>query len=229
VIDDAATAFGARIDNKFIGSFNDTVTVFSLHANKIITSGEGGFISTNNDKLANKIRVLIQSGLSKDTWGRKKSKNYRILNASLPGFKFNFNDILASIAIVQIKKITNILNYRRRLKKRYLDNLKFLIKKKIIKVPFVDRGHKSALYNFQILFDKKKTIYNVANFLQKKKIETTIHYTPAHEHSFYRKKFRNVSLVNTNYFFRNSLSLPFHNNLSFKDIDFITKQLKKKL
>ena len=117
VIDDAATAFGAKIDNKFIGSFNDTVTVFSLHANKIITSGEGGFISTNNDSLAKKIRILIQSGLSKDTWRRKKSKNYRILNASLPGYKFNFNDILASIAIVQVKKITNILNYRRRLKK----------------------------------------------------------------------------------------------------------------
>ena len=227
IIDDAATAFGAKIKNKFIGSFNGAVTVFSLHANKLITSGEGGLISTNNDILAKKIRILIQSGLTKDTWNRKKSKNYRILNASLPGYKFNYNDILASIAIVQVEKIKKILNYRKKLKKKYLDELEFLFTKKLIKTTFVDNKYSSALYNFQILFNTKKTRNNMANFLENKKIHTTIHYTPAHEHSFYKKKLKNIGLKNTNYFFNNSLSLPFHNNLKLKDITYITKQIKK--
>ena len=72
IIEDAATAFGSKIKKKFIGSFNNSVAVFSLHANKVITSADGGFITLNNRKLALKIRRLINSGLKKDSWERKK-------------------------------------------------------------------------------------------------------------------------------------------------------------
>ncbi len=227
IIDDAATAFGSKINNKYVGSFNDTVTVFSLHANKLVTSGEGGFITTNNNKLAKKIRILINSGLDKDTWNRKNTKNYRILNVGLPGYKFNFNDILSSIAIIQIKKIDKIIKYRKKLKDRYLKKLNSLITNRIIEIPSVSKTDISALYNFLILFKKINVRDKVAKFLQKKKIYSTIHYTPAHKHSFYKKKLNGSNLINTNYFFKNSLSLPFHNNLTLRDIDFITFQIKK--
>ena len=54
IIEDAATALGSKINGKFIGSYDSSVSVFSLHANKIITSGEGGLISTNNNNVAKK-------------------------------------------------------------------------------------------------------------------------------------------------------------------------------
>ena len=56
IIEDAATAFGAKINNKRIGSFNDSIAVFSFYANKIITTGEGGVVTLNNTKIAKKIR-----------------------------------------------------------------------------------------------------------------------------------------------------------------------------
>ncbi len=228
MIDDAATAFGAKINNKFIGSYSYPITVFSLHANKIITSGEGGFVCTNNDILAKKIRLLINSGLSKDTWNRKKTKNYRILNAVVPGYKFNFNDILSSIAIEQVKKIEKIINYRMKLKKRYLKNLNNLIINKKICLPQIKKNYKSALYNLPIIIKKSQKIRDKLSFyLQKKNIYTTIHYTPAHKHSFYKKKLINKNLNNTNYLFKSSLSLPFHNKLSFHDVDYISKQIIK--
>ena len=228
LIDDAATAFGAKFNNKHIGSFNSSITVFSLHANKIITSGEGGFVCTNNYRLAKKIRLLVNSGLSKDTWKRKKSKNYRILNAVMPGFKFNFNDILASIAIEQVKKIKNIINYRMKLKSRYLKNLRELITNNKIYTPKIIEKSQSALYNFPIILNRSSGLRNkLSNFLQNKKILTTIHYTPAHKHQFYKKKIIYKNLKNTDFLFNSSLSLPFHNKLSLKDIDYISKIIKK--
>ncbi len=226
LIDDGATAFGAKIKNKFVGSFNYSTTIFSLHANKIITSGEGGFICTNNKNLAKKIRILVNSGLSKDTWRRQKIKNYRILDATLPGYKLNSNDILSSIALEQIKKIDGINFYRQKLKKRYLTNLKDLIKEKKIYVPFLKKNYKSALYNFQIILSESKNLRNkLSDFLQKKNIYTAIHYTPAHKHSFYLKKLNSKKLINTNFLFNNSLSLPFHNKLNLEDIDYISRNV----
>lgn len=228
MIDDAATAFGAKINDKFIGSFKYPITVFSLHANKVITSGEGGFVCTNNDTLAKKIRLLINSGLSKDTWGRKKTKNYRILNAIVPGYKFNLNDILSSIAIEQVKKIGLILNYRAKLKKRYLKNLNSLIVNQKIYFPQINKNYKSALYNLPIIINKNQKIRDkLSFFLQKRNIYTTIHYTPAHKHNFYKKKFIKNNLKNTEALFKTSLSLPFHNKLSFHDVDYICKQIIK--
>ena len=96
--------------------------------------------------------------------------SYRILNAGLPGYKFNFNDILSSIAIIQIKKIDKIIKYRKKLKDRYLKKLNFLITNKIIEIPSVNKNDVSALYNFLILFKKLNIRDKVANFLQEKKI-----------------------------------------------------------
>ncbi len=228
VIDDAATAFGAKINKKFIGSYSFSTTVFSLHANKIITSGEGGFICTNDNNLAKRIRILINSGLFKDTWRRKKTKNYQILNAVLPGYKFNFNDILSSIALEQVKKINSIINYRLKLKKRYLKNLNSLISQKKIFTLSLQKNYSSALYTFQIIV---KTRYNLrdklSTFLQKKNIYTGIHYTPAHKHLFYKNKLLKKNLTNTDIFFKNSLSLPFHNRLKIKEVDIISKEINK--
>ena len=64
IVEDAATSFGSKIGNKNIGSFKKSISVFSLQANKIITTGEGGFISLRNRKLAQKIREYINCGFS---------------------------------------------------------------------------------------------------------------------------------------------------------------------
>lgn len=226
IIEDAATALGSKINGKFIGSYDGSVSVFSLHANKIITSGEGGLISTNNNNVAKKIRLLINSGLTKDTWSRKKLKNYRILNAKLPGYKMNYNDILATIAIKQMNKIDKVISYREKLYDHYKKKLHNISKKKLIEFPKLNPNNENVYYNFEILIKKSKKQRDfLANFLQRKKISTAIYYTPAHKHSFYKNKFKNLKLPNTEYYFERSLSLPFHNNLSLKDVDIITKQV----
>ena len=231
IIDDAATALGAKIYNKYIGSFKDTTTVFSLHANKIITSGEGGIICTQNDKEASMIRKIINSGLYINSWKRHNEKKFSYVNSVYPGYKFNFNDILASIATVQFKKLNKILRNRKKLYTRYAYNFKKLINNKKIYLPLIEANNQSTYYCFQIILNSNKVkIRNkLAEFLLKNKIQTSVYYTPAHKHSFYKKKFEkfNKSLPNTNFVFNNSLALPLHNNLNIKDIDFISKLILK--
>ena len=74
LIEDAATAFGSSVNKKKIGSYNNIITVFSFYANKIITSGEGGAITLNNNNLAKKIRTIISCGISKSPWQRDLKK-----------------------------------------------------------------------------------------------------------------------------------------------------------
>jgi perosamine synthetase len=227
VIDDAATAFGAKIKKKYIGTFANSVTVFSLHGNKVITSGEGGLVCCSNNILAKKIRTIINSGLVKDTWKRSKEKNYRILNSVLSGYKLNFNDILASIAITQVKKINEILKYREKLKKAYIKQLLPLIQKSIIKIPSTSKKNRSGLYNFPIIINSKdkNTRNKLAEHLQQNRIFTAIHYTPAHTHSFYKKKFKLIKLPVTNYIFDRILSLPFHNGIKTRDAKIVSKNI----
>ena len=221
IIEDAATAFGSKVSKKYVGSFNNSVTIFSLHANKIINSADGGIITTNNNSLAKKIRILINNGLDKNSWNRRINNNFKALNATVPGYKYNYNDILASIAISQFNKIDKIISFRKRLYKRYVFNLRNLIKEKLIRLQILNTKNLSSMYCFQILLVGND--YNLRNklalFLEKNNITTTVYYTPAHLHDFYKKKLNSDNLENTNELFYKSLALPFHNKLKNKDVD----------
>ena len=231
VIDDAAV--GAKIKKKYIGSFKDSTTVFSLHANKNITGGEGGFICTSNDALAIKIRKIINNGMNATSWSRKSGKS-NILSAELPGYKFNYNDIQASIAIQQIKKFDKMIIHRRKILKRYLKNFNSIIKNNYIATQSISNENYSGHYNFQILLKIPNIRNKLIEYLHSKKIYTTIHYTPCYEHEFYRNKFMTNHLANTKQIFKNVLSLPMHVHLSLKDVDIVShyvleylKQYKK--
>ena len=144
----------------------------------------------------------------------------------VPGYKLNFNDILASIAMSYRKKINQILNFRIKIKKYYIKKLNKIIKNKIIYIPEIKKNYISAHYNFPIIISGNKKVRNkLANFLQTKNIYTTIHYTPAHKHQFYKMKTVSKNLNNTDKLFNTTLALPFHNKLSFKDVDFISQQI----
>ena len=77
LIEDSATALGAEFKKNKIGSHNKSISIFSLYANKIITTAEGGLISTNNNQLAKKIRTLISIGIDKTPW-KETIKNLHI-------------------------------------------------------------------------------------------------------------------------------------------------------
>jgi len=227
LVEDSAGALGAAIGKKKIGSFNNSVSVFSLYPNKIITTGEGGLISTNDRRLAKKIRTLISIGITKDPWKRTKENLAYKYDLKFPGYKFNFTDLQAAIGIEQIKKIKSILSYRRKLRKYYNKGLKELINKNLISVYKNKKNMTSAEYIYTILINPKFKISrdHLILYLKKNKINCTVHYIPAYHLSYYKNKFKNNLLTNTNLAFKNLISLPFHNHLKMKDIAYIVKKI----
>jgi dTDP-4-amino-4,6-dideoxygalactose transaminase len=223
LIDDAATCLGAKIDNKFLGSHKKNITVFSLHANKILTSGEGGLICTSDNKLATKLRYIINSGLSTSSWERYQLKGLKIVDSILPGYKFNYNDILASLAKEQFKRLNKIIFERKQIYLRYNKNLFDLINNNKIYLPKINSNSESSYYCFQIMLKEgnKRIRDKLSIYLKNNNISTTVYYTPANEHTFYKKKFKNQGkyLKNSNYVFERSLALPMFNGLKNNDID----------
>jgi len=220
-IQDAATTLGAKVDGKYVGSEKNIISVFSLYANKIITSGEGGIITTNKLEIYKKLKKITYCGIDKIPWSRSKIKKRNwFYKVDMPGYKFNYTDLQSAIAIPQLKKLETIINYRNKLKLRYKKNLLELEKDKKIKFIREDINIKSSNYIFTILL-KKKNRDLLFNFLTKNKIQPSVHYIPANKHFFYKKKFKKFNLKNTNCVFNNIISLPFHNYLTTKDIDLI--------
>ena len=172
---------------------------------------------------------MINNGLNKESWKRRLKQNFKALNATSLLYKHNYNDILASIAIPQFKKIDKVINFRKKLYKRYINNFKFLFKNNLIKTQYIDKKNVSSLYCFQIVINSKKKYIRdrFAYFLEKKGITTTVYYTPAHMHHFYKRKLNSKNQKITNELFSKSLALPFHNKLNLKDIDKVSKLVTK--
>ena len=228
LIEDAATAFGAKIKKKNVGSSDYSISVFSFYANKIITTGEGGIISLKNKQLANKIRSIISCGIDKDPWKRTFEKKMWFYNVKNFGFKFNFTDLQAALGLAQLKKLKNIINKRKKFRKLYDKNLKDIIHKKIIFVQNSKKGYFNSEYIYTILLNKNKFFLRdkLISFLKENNISSTVHYIPANQHSYYKKKFINFKLINSDYIFNNVISLPFHNKLNTRDITRVTNVIK---
>lgn len=221
LIEDAATSFGSKINKKMTGSSKYAISVFSFYANKIITTGEGGAVSCNDVGLAKKIRTIISCGIDKDPWKRTFQKRMWFYDVKYLGFKFNFSDLQAALGLAQLKKLKKIINKRKKLRKTYDEFLSPLFKKEIFIKNKIQKNIDSSEYIYTVLLNtrKKNSLRDkLINYLKKNNILTTVHYIPANYHNFYKKKFKKFKVKNSDYFFNNVISLPFHNNLSEREV-----------
>ena len=173
LIEDAATAFGAKINNKFIGSFNNSTAVFSFYANKIITSGEGGVVTTNNKKIADKVRLLTKMGINRDPWTRKKKANKWQYEVNDLGFKYNISDIQSSIIVEQLKKLDKIIMQRKKIKSYYDKKFKKLFSERLIFSMNVKKNINSSPYIYTIRLNEDKIAISrnqLIKRLEKKKL-----------------------------------------------------------
>jgi perosamine synthetase len=126
IIEDAACAIGSEYDSRLIGSPMGKMACFSFHPRKILTTGEGGMITTNDEELAERLRRLRQHAMSLSDVVRHNSKQISTETYDEVGFNFRMTDMQAAIGIVQLKRLDDLLNRRRHLAARYNDGLQKL-------------------------------------------------------------------------------------------------------
>jgi perosamine synthetase len=118
VIDDAACAFGSRNRNRTVGSLAE-VTIFSLHARKVVTTGEGGMIVTNDRALAERLRRLRHQGMSVSDFARHNISPTMFEEYPEIGYNFRITDIQAAIGLAQLDRVDDLLARRRAVAERY--------------------------------------------------------------------------------------------------------------
>ena len=226
-INDNCHSLGAKYynDTKYATKYADIVTQ-SFHPVKVITTGEGGSVSTNNKRIIEKVRILRTHGLIKTKKLIEKHGNWFYQMNDL-GFNYRLSDINSALGISQLKKINKILKKRRDIAKFY-DN--YFKDKSIFITPQIEKYNQHAyhIYPLQIRFDKlrinKKIFFKK---LLKFKIKLQVHYIPIHLQKYYKKKFnyKRGSFPVSEKFYNNTVSLPIFYNLKKSQLKHIVNRI----
>tara|TARA_B100000780_G_C21088399_1_gene438540 strand:- start:78 stop:1256 length:1179 start_codon:yes stop_codon:yes gene_type:complete len=223
IIEDACHALGAKYLNQKMGNCKwSDITVFSFHAAKVITTGEGGMVTTNNKELYNKILMLRSHGITRDPAKLLKNKNNRLYyEQQYLGYNFRLTDFQASLGISQLKKLNKFVNIRNKIALFY--NKEF--KKLPLKIPKIDKSSYSAYHLYVILLKygiRKKLI----KFLESKNIYPSFHYIPIYHQPYYKMLgFKKNNFPNTEEYFKSALSLPMYPTIKTVELKKITKNI----
>jgi dTDP-4-amino-4,6-dideoxygalactose transaminase len=224
VVEDAAHAIGAEYHGKRIGVLGDA-TCFSFYATKNITTGEGGAITTDNDQLAEKLRILRLHGISKDAWRRYSSEGSWYYEIQACGWKYNMTDIQASIGLHQLRKLDGFIDIRR----RYADIYnKELDEVKAVTTPRERPGIKHAYHLYPILlqrFERGKFIQE----MQERGVQCSVHFMPLHLHPFYSMTygFQRGDFPIAEWIYEREVSLPLYPKMSQKELRHVINSVKE--
>lgn len=223
LIEDNAESFGAKIQDKFAGTIGHS-GMLSFCQNKIITTGEGGAICTNDEKIYKKL-LLIRSHGRAEQAGTNYFSNIHEMDYIDIGYNYRMPTMCAALGISQLEKIDDIIEIRRQRGKYYDDNLKTIPEIQIL--PELE-GYRNVYQLYSIMLKKSQKRSNLQTFLLKNGIYTKIYFYPIHLKSFYREKFgfRNGDLPKTEEISNKILSLPFSLKFTNKDQDYIINMIR---
>lgn len=225
LIEDCAHALGSTYKNKKCGSIGD-IGCFSFYPTKIITTGEGGMITTNNSKLYEKVRILRSQGMDIQATDREKNAKWKYNIVDL-GYNYRMDEMSASLGFSQIRRVTKINKLRIKLAKNYD---KLLGKIKGISIPKTkpNRNHIYHLYTIKIEKDFHLSRDQLFNKLHKKGIGTSVQYFPLHLMPYFKKYFhpKNSDFPIANLLKDQILCLPIFPKMTTKQIEYVVSKLK---
>ncbi len=220
VIEDAAHALETKYKGRKIGSTGNP-TAFSFYANKNITTGEGGMLTTNDESFDEMVRVLRLHGLSRDAWKRFGKNGFSQWELRLPGFKYNMPDINAALGIHQLKKIKRFLEIRKQYAAMYDEAFRNIPELETLeKRDYSEPSH--HLYIIALRLEQLSiTRDQFIDEIQSSGIGVAVHYQALHLQPFYKKELGTrleTYPVATSYSSR-ILSLPLYPRMSVQDVE----------
>ena len=226
LIEDAAPALGSYMKNKSVGSYGD-FACFSFHETKNIQSGMGGLLVVNNSKFNRKSDLVFDKGTDRSLIVSDPNYYKKYYTWVEMGSCFRLPELNASYLQPQLGEIKNIISHRATLYKRYVKNFKQWLNDEFIICNKLVHKYRYNYHAFTIILRKNER-ENFLNYLKKYKIFAFIGFMPLHS-SKAGKKFmtKKTKLNNTEEIVKKIVRLPMHNRLNIKDIDFISKIIKK--
>ena len=220
VVEDAACAIGSEYDGKLIGKPLGTMACFSFHPRKILTTGEGGMITTSEAKVAERLRRLRQHAMSLSDVVRHNAKLISSETYDEVGFNFRMTDMQAAIGITQLGRLGDFLERRRYLAARYTENLQHL---PWLQTPVVPPNcrHNYQSYMVRLVGDFAARRDEIMQDLLEKKISTRRAIMATHRELPYRSARWENSLPQTNLVADTGLILPLFHQMTDSEQDYI--------
>jgi perosamine synthetase len=225
VIEDAACAIGSEYDGKLIGKPLGTMACFSFHPRKILTTGEGGMITTSDAKLAERLRRLRQHAMSLSDVVRHNAKQISSETYDEVGFNFRMTDMQAAIGIAQLGRLGDLLKRRRYLAARYTRALQNLPWLQTPMAPLNCR-HNYQSYMVRLVGDFAAKRDAIMQELLQKNISTRRAIMAIHRELPYRSERWDHSLPQTNLATDTGLILPLFHQMTESNQDYIIEALQ---
>lgn len=229
VVEDSAHAIGSDYLSKKVGccEFSD-MSIFSFHPVKNMTTGEGGVITTNNEKLYKKLLLLRSHGMTKDQQILTKNDGPWYYEMHEFGFNYRLTDIQASLGISQLKKIEKFKKRRREIVEFYKKSFK-----KDERFSFLEEKDyaNSCFHLFPLLIDFDKIKISKKDLflkLQENGLYLQVHYIPVHLQPFYQKLgFKEGDFPNAEEYYKKTISLPVYYGLNDGDLSVVVDIVKQ--
>ena len=216
VIEDAACATGSKYKNFFAGSMGD-IGCFSFHPRKVITTGEGGMITTNSSMLADKICAIRNHGIGPQ---KKPVLPWEMPEVDTCGYNFRLSDIQGAVGLAQMEKIDKILAERKRIAEAYTERLKDCSS---IKIPVEKENfsHTWQSYVVRILGGNRKRNQIMEKMLNKG-IQTRPGTYAVHATDYYSQKYGLAQCSNSILCEKTTLALPVFHGMTDTELDIVS-------
>lgn len=225
VIEDCAHTAGAQYKSKTLGTWGD-IGCFSFEEKKLMTTGDGGMIVSNDPELLKDVKAMRWVGIDKDNW--KTAQAYVDANRdamhwfyeiNLLGYKYNMNDLAASIGLAQLDRLPAMNKRRSEMIRRYLNGIKNLNGIRPL-LPF-----EPEKYVYQMFGIRSAKRNELMVFLKSKGIATGCHYTPLTMQPLFKPYANDCRFVESEH--HKFITLPLHADLTDEEVDYIVAALNK--
>ena len=218
VVEDGAHAVGAEYAGSKIGTHGRAVC-FSFYAIKNMTTGEGGMISTNDDDLAARMRLLSLHGMSRDAWKRYTEAGSWYYEVLEPGYKYNMTDIQAALGIHQLRRLDGFIRRRQEIAAMY-DEAFSDTPEILLPARLPGRNHTFHLYPIRLAAGRLQLNRSeLIEELRARNIGASVHFIPLHRHPFYRDRYgyRPRQFPVAEEIYQGLLSLPLYPKMTDRD------------
>lgn len=228
VLEDAAHAIYTQSKGRNIGTIGHAAA-FSFYATKNLVTAEGGMLTTNDDGVAEKARVISLHGMSKNAWNRYSAAGSWFYEILYPGFKYNMTDIQASLGIHQLAKLERFQKIREQYAQMYNEAFSRMPE---INAPYVVPGSRHAWHLYIIQLQLEMLDIDRAQFIEELKQEnigTSVHFIPVHLHPYYRDRFgyKRGDFPNAEYVYDRIITLPLYPKMTHQDVEDVIGAVKR--
>ncbi len=227
VIEDSAHAIGAELNGRKLGTWGD-MGCYSFFSNKNMTTGEGGMLTTNDDALAERLKLLRSHGMTSLSWDRHKGRAWTYDVVDL-GFNYRIDELRAALGRTQLKKVTGFNKRREDATALYRALLSEITPE--IHIPFMQTRGTSCYHIMPILLPEGVDRIKFMESMKTDGVQTSIHYPPIHYFKNYaeRKDFLRSGLHLTENVGMKEVTLPLYPALKNEDIKWVVNAIRRAL